>query len=274
MTTVLAFIILLGILIFFHELGHFLLAKANRVGVLKFSLGFGPAILKKRIGETEYRLSIFPLGGYVKMLGEDPDQEDTLPIDPQKSFTNKSLGAKASIVAAGPVSNLVLAIIIYTIIAWIGIPAFAPVVADVQEDSPAYHAGLLSGDTILSIEKNPIKTWDDISLIVQEVGAGKAVEMEIEREGTIFTVLVSPVITKAQNIFGEEIDRALIGITRTDTIITQHFGVIGGISYGFGQSYRIIELTGIAFWKIVNGTIDIKKSLGGPIMIADVSGQT
>ncbi|MDT8274290.1 MAG: site-2 protease family protein, partial [Desulfomonilia bacterium] len=111
MTTLFAFIIALGILIFFHELGHFILAKINGVGVLKFSLGFGPALLKKRIGETEYRLSLVPLGGYVKMLGEDSSnkgQEELSHIDPSRAFSHKALKVRALIVSAGPVFNFLL----------------------------------------------------------------------------------------------------------------------------------------------------------------------
>jgi regulator of sigma E protease len=138
MITILAFIIVLGILIFFHELGHFIMAKASGVGVLKFSLGFGPAILKKRIGETQYQIAAFPLGGFVKMLGEDPDEKDQFThIDPSRSFAHKKLGTRALIVFSGPLFNFLLAVLIYTLIAWTGIPTFLPVMGAVQKGSPA-----------------------------------------------------------------------------------------------------------------------------------------
>ena len=136
MTTLIAFIIVLGILIFIHELGHFLLAKINGVGVLKFSLGFGPALIKKRIGETEYLLSAVPLGGYVKMLGEDPSQEETepTPMEPLRSFARKSLGAGALIVAAGPLFNLLLAIRdLHASLDGPCIPTIPPVVGEVMK---------------------------------------------------------------------------------------------------------------------------------------------
>ncbi|MGC9324282.1 MAG: RIP metalloprotease RseP [Desulfomonilia bacterium] len=277
MITLFAFVIALGILIFFHELGHFIVAKVNGVGVLKFSLGFGPALLKKRIGETEYRLSLVPLGGYVKMLGEDPSKkepEEISHIDPRKAFSRKALKVRAMIVAAGPISNFLLAIVIYMAIAWIGIPFFSPVVGEVQENSPAETAGLLSGDRIVSISDAPVETWEDISILLQQSSPGQQVEMLISRGENTFVIHVTPVTIKDSNLFGEEIERPMIGITRSDEITTKEFGLIGGIGYGFMQTYRIVELTGVAFWKIVTGSLDVRKSLGGPILIAQVSGET
>ena len=273
LTTLVAFTIVLGILIFFHELGHFLLAKANGVGVLKFSLGFGPALIKKRLGETEYRIAAIPLGGYVKMLGEDQgEDEGPSPIAPERSFNAKGLGAKASIVAAGPVFNFLLAIAIYILIAWIGIPSFVAVVGQVQDGSPAQAAGILPGDRICAIAGDKVAVWDDIAVLLQRCPAGKPVEIEIARKGTSLTLPVSPVLTPDKDLFGEEIQRVMIGIIRTDATITHRLGLVQG--YGFRQSLWIVKLTGVGFWKIINGSLDIKKSLGGPIMIADVSGQT
>jgi len=276
MTTLFAFIIVLGILIFIHELGHFLLAKANGVGVLKFSLGFGPALVRRRIGETEYRISAIPLGGYVKMLGEDPSQEgDTFsPIDPSRSFAKKSLGARALIVAAGPVFNLLLAVVIYIVIGWTGIPTIPPVVGQVMENTPAEAAGLMKGDRIVSIQGKPVESWEDISMIILEYAPGENIQFIIERDGTQFSLNASPVMTKDKNIFGEEIERPMIGISRSEEIIMKSLGFFPGIGYGFTQTWNIIELTGIGVWKMIDGTLDLRESLGGPILIAQVSGET
>lgn len=276
MTTIFAFIIVLGILIFIHELGHFILAKINGVGVLKFSLGFGPAIIKKRIGETEYRLSIVPLGGYVKMLGEDASDEESKlsAMDPSRSFAKKSLGARSAIVVAGPIFNFLLAVIIYMLIGWTGIPTIPPIVGSVLKDSPADKSGLKAEDTIVSIKGAPVKTWDEIPLLMEGATPKDRLEIIIERDGTQFTAHVSPIMTKGTNIFGEEVTRAMIGVTRTDKIIQKKLGLIGGFGYGFTQSWLVIKLTGIGVWKMIDGSIDVKKSLGGPILIAQVSGET
>ena len=275
MITILAFIIVLGILIFFHELGHFLMAKASGVGVLKFSLGFGPAIIRKRIGETEYQIAALPLGGYVKMLGEDPDDKDQLThIDPKKSFSLKPLPAKAAIVFAGPFFNFLLAVFIYTAVAWVGVPYLLPVVGGVQKGSPADHAGFLQGDTVKTINRIQVSAWDEVSSTLQASAAGKSVEIEIVRDAKVFVLHVTPVVSKSKNLFGEEISRPMIGISSSDKTGIRRYGPMDGIGYGFSQCYRIIELTGIAFGKMIKGAISVKESLGGPILIAQVSGQT
>lgn len=276
MTTIIAFVIVLGILIFIHELGHFIFAKLNGVGVLKFSLGFGPAIIKKRIGETEYMVSVVPLGGYVKMLGEDPSRKDDgmTPIDPARSFAGKSLKVRAAIVVAGPVFNLLLAILIYMVIAWAGLPMVPPVIGSVLKGSPADASGLKGGDRIVSIQNKPVEAWDDIPAIMENASAKDTYEIIILRDGTQFAVHVKPVMTKGKNIFGEEVARGMIGITRSGEIVRKKLGFIGGIGYGFTQTWEVIRLTGIGVWKMLDGSIDVRKSLGGPILIAQVSGQT
>jgi len=276
MTTLIAFVIVLGILIFIHELGHFLLAKLNGVGVLKFSLGFGPAIIKKKIGETEYRISAVPLGGYVKMLGEDPSEESeqVTAIDPAKSFAKKKLSARSAIVVAGPLFNLLLAIVIYTVIAWLGIPTYTSVIGSVIKESPADKAGLRAQDRIVSIQGNAVAEWDDIPIAMKDAKPDTRIEILIAREGTQYVVHVKPTQTAGTNIFGEPVTRPTIGITRSESIVIKRKGPIDGIAYGFTQSWDVIRLTGIGVWKMLNGTIDVKKSLGGPILIAQISGET
>src|SRR5512144_1187598 len=113
MTTVVTFIIVLGVLIFVHELGHFLVAKRSGVGVLKFSLGFGPKVVGVKRGDTEYLISALPLGGYVKMIGEDPGDESPEAADPERSFSRKSVGTRARIILAGPLANLLFPVLIF-----------------------------------------------------------------------------------------------------------------------------------------------------------------
>jgi regulator of sigma E protease len=275
MITIIAFCIVLGILIFFHELGHFIVAKKKGVGVLKFSLGFGPAILKKRVGETEYILAAIPLGGYVKMLGEDETSEEEIShIDPERSFMKKSISDKAWIVAAGPIANLIFAFLIYCIIAWTGAPMLLPVVGEIQNESPAYNAGIVNGDKILSIDGTPIKVWDDIPKLIQDSGGAKTLTLTIEREKKVFIVHVTPILSKTKNIFGENVDKIIIGVSPSGDMMKDRLGPFSGVGYGMSQTYRVIKLTGLSLWKILDGTVNVKESVGGPIMIAQVSGQT
>ncbi|HOJ14213.1 MAG TPA: RIP metalloprotease RseP [Deltaproteobacteria bacterium] len=275
MITILAFVIVLGILIFIHELGHFLAAKASGVGVLRFSLGFGPAVVRKRIGETEYQVAAFPLGGYVKMLGEDPEDKDRVThIDKRRSFAHKRLWVKAAIVFAGPLFNVLLAVVVYTAIAWTGVPYLLPVIGEVQKGSPADKAGFLPGDLIRSIAGVPVDEWEDVALVLNDTGGSHVVRVEVVREERVFVLNVRPEMQKAKNIFGEEIVRPMIGITASDKTSLKRYGVFGGVSYGVSQCYRIVKLTAVAFSKMVKGTLSVKESLGGPILIAQVSGQT
>ncbi len=162
MLTFSVFLIVLGLLVFIHELGHFLLAKRCGVGVETFSLGFGPRLFGRKRGETDYRISAIPLGGYVKMTGEDPADEDAQQND---SFAKKSVGARMKIVIAGPIMNLLLPFILMPLVYLIGIdqPAFLkapPVIGWVAKDSPAEKAGFQRGDQIVKIGKKEIANWE------------------------------------------------------------------------------------------------------------------
>ena len=165
--SIVSVIVLLGVLIFAHELGHFLMAKRAGVGVLKFSLGFGPRIIGRKIGETEYLLSLIPLGGYVKLLGESPGEE--LPEeDKKRSFLKQTVWKRIVIVAAGPVFNLLLALSIFTLVNMIGLPVLTTEVGSLQPDSAAIESGIKAGDRIIAIDGKAVTKWDEISEIVSK----------------------------------------------------------------------------------------------------------
>lgn len=155
-------VVLLGVLIFAHEFGHFLMAKRAGVGVLKFSLGFGPRIIGRKIGETEYLLSLIPLGGYVKLLGESPGEE--LPEeDKKRSFLKQTVWKRIFIVAAGPVFNLLLALAIFTLVNMIGLPVLTTEIGSLQPDSAAIESGMKTGDRIIAMDGKSVTKWDEIS---------------------------------------------------------------------------------------------------------------
>ena len=149
-----------GVLIFAHELGHFLMAKRSGVGVLKFSLGFGPKVIGKKIGETEYLLSLIPLGGYVKLLGESPE-EGLSEEDEKRSFLKQPVLKRIGIVAAGPLFNILFALLIFTIVNMIGLPVLTSEIGDLQPDSAAQAAGLKAGDTVIDVDGIAVKKWDE-----------------------------------------------------------------------------------------------------------------
>ncbi len=184
--TIFYFAIGLGLLVLIHEWGHFIVARLCGIRVLKFSIGFGPKIIGFKYGETEYRISLIPLGGYVQLFGEDPSDPD-LPPHAQDAFCNKPLPARVATVLAGPVMNLVLACLLMPASLMIGrmIPEFMdkpPVVMGVKENSPANEAGFLKGDRIVKIDAQPVAEWEEVlNWIVMH--PEKKVVFEVEREG-------------------------------------------------------------------------------------------
>jgi regulator of sigma E protease len=193
LTTPLAFLFVLGVLVFVHELGHFLAARRVGVRVLTFSLGFGPKILKFTRGDTEYCLSVVPLGGYVKMAGENPDDPRSGQPD---EFLSKTKWQRFQILIMGPVMNIVLAVVVLAIVLAQGahVAAYreeAPVVGVVVHDSPAERAGLMVGDLILAVGQNPVETWQDLLMRVA-TKANRDIELAVKRGGQTITVSVRP----------------------------------------------------------------------------------
>lgn len=199
MTTLISFIIVLGVLIFIHELGHFAVAKACGVGVEKFSLGFGPKLVGVKYGETEYRISLLPLGGYVKMVGEAPGEEVTSELR-EKSFTYKPVWKRSLIVAAGPTMNLVLAIALLPVIFMIGIQL--PVYLDkpatvgyVVPDEPAHRAGVMAGDTVVAFDGKEVRNWEDL-LMQLAMNPSKNVALAVDRDGQRIETAITPDASK------------------------------------------------------------------------------
>ena len=162
--TIIAVVVVFGGLIFFHELGHFSVARLFNMGVSTFSLGFGPKILKKKVGKTEYALSLLPLGGYVALVGETDEAELPEGFTKEDSFSLRPAWQRLLVVLAGPVANMLLALILCWIMAFTwGEHVLLPSVGAVQQDSPAFKAGLKPGDQIVAIDGKETKTWQDMS---------------------------------------------------------------------------------------------------------------
>ncbi|MGW8272675.1 MAG: RIP metalloprotease RseP [Thermodesulfovibrionales bacterium] len=195
--TIFSAIVMLGILIFVHELGHFIFAKIMSVRVLKFSLGFGPKVIGKKIGDTEYLISAVPLGGYVKMLGEEAGEE-TQEEESAQSFHFQPLWKRATIVIAGPVFNVLLTYLIYVVVLSAQIPvnipnvsSFLPVVDEVAAGSPAASSGLKAGDRIVSIDGKNIDTWFEMVNMVRE-NPGREIGIVVLRGRAEFAARVVP----------------------------------------------------------------------------------
>ena len=217
MVTLVSFVVLIGILIFVHELGHFLVARISGVGVLKFSLGFGPKIFGKKVGETEYVLSWIPLGGYVKLLGES-GTEELPPEDEKRSFYKQPTWKRMLIVFAGPFSNFVLAVVIFAFVFMYGVPNLTPVVGPMSKDSAAREAGMLTGDKIKSIDDKKTNFWDELDPIIKE-SKGRELKIAIERDQSEKILTVKPKLSKVKNWYGGEESTYLIGISPASNIL-------------------------------------------------------
>jgi regulator of sigma E protease len=201
MTTIVSFIVVIGLLILIHELGHFLVARWAGVGVERFSIGFGPVLFRWRGKETEYCLSVIPMGGYVKMMGEENPLEggQTLPYDPAKAFSLKPLWVRFLIVFAGPGMNFVLAAVIFMLVlATAGRPVWPPVIGRVAPDSPAAVAGLVTGYVVTKVDARPVAHWEDLEREIASSN-GRPLRLTVVRGGAPQEMTLTPRLTEVRD---------------------------------------------------------------------------
>ncbi|MTI45966.1 regulator of sigma E protease [Roseibium hamelinense] len=278
------FLFVLTIVVFFHELGHFAVARWCRVKVDAFSVGFGKELFgfTDRQG-TRWKLSAIPLGGYVKFAGDEnaasvPDRDRIAAMSEEEratAFVAKPVWQRAAVVAAGPIANFILAVAIFAaIFGFFGRTVIAPVVETIQAGSAAEKAGLQSGDLILAIDGKPIETFADMQRIVS-VSAEIPLDLEIERGNTVQTITVTPEYRELTDRFGNVQRLGLLGISRSpqdDDLIQQTFGPLEAISEGAKETVYIAERTVDYLWGVISGR-EAADQIGGPIRVAQVSGQ-
>jgi regulator of sigma E protease len=257
--TSLLFIVVLGALIFVHELGHFLFAKRAGVRVERFSLGFGPPLFQRQWGETEYRIAAVPLGGYVKMYGENPEEEVS---DPRGSFLHQSVWKRIPIVAAGPFFNFLFAVLLIAVIHAVGIPIEKSVeIGRVLDGSAAAQAGLRAGDVVLSLDNQPIERLHDLKAQISQA-AGRTLELQVRREDQRLTLPITPVRDEATQEWR-------IGVElRPGEIALQRSNPIEAVERGVAWTWQITKLSILGFGKILSGAIPASESLAGPLGIA------
>jgi len=270
MTSIIAAIIVLGVLIFVHELGHFIFAKLFGVGVEKFSLGFGAKLVGFKKGETEYLISAFPLGGYVKMVGENADGEIS-PEDQARSFAAKPPLQRIIIVAAGPIFNLAFAYFLFIMIFMLGVPAATTKIGEVVKDKPAARAGLMANDVVTAIDGRQVSRWDELAKTIAE-GKGQPLELQVRRGEAVMTVRVTPEAKTGKNLFGETVSTPVIGVVAAGEVVIDRFGPLEAFTKGSAQTWNVIRLTVLSLVKLVERAIPLD-TIGGPIMIAKMAGQ-
>lgn len=261
------FVFVLGLLIFVHELGHFLFAKLVGIRVERFSLGFPPRLFGKKIGDTDYCISAVPFGGYVKMSGMIDESMDKNSIKGEPwEFMSKPVWMRILVIIAGPAFNVLLAVAIFATSAFIAGVAepVGPVVGGVFENMPAKTIGIQQGDVILSIDSKPINTWDDLVAIVH-AAPEKSILIEWERDGQHFSGTVTPILDKVQDI-------GLIGI-EPKTVLVQP-GIFKAIGMGFTSGWNLTKMVGRSFVLLFTGQVSAREGLAGPLRIAQMAGDS
>ncbi len=254
--TLLATIIIFGLLIFVHEFGHFIMAKQAGIYVEEFSLGMGPKVFGGKRGETLYSLRAFPIGGFVRMAGMEPDQE----VPEGKGFNEKSVLARMSVIFAGPLMNFLLAVVLFVVVFMIiGIPSSENVVGNVVPNRPAAKAGLMAGDRITAVNGQEVNAWMDLVRIIHGK-AGEKITLTVLRNGKELKFTVVPQLDPKYEV-------GLIGIEQT----WRRYGLFQAVWLGLQQSYEATKFILVGFIKTFSGQTEVE--ISGPVGIFGMVGQ-
>jgi regulator of sigma E protease len=270
--TLLSFAVALGVLVFVHELGHFAVAKRLGVKVLRFSIGFGPVVFARKTGETEYALSAIPMGGYVKMLGEEDADEAEALAEPERAFSTQPVARRGAIVFAGPAMNFVFAFVVYaSLFTLVGVemPSNKPIVGGVTAGMPAAQAGLQANDKILAIDGQPTATWEELSKTVV-ASNGAPLTLTVERDGQQTPIVITPALQDSRTLFGEPAGKVYrIGIEASHE--WSRVGPLQAISVAAEQTWTASVMVVKGLVLMVQGRVPLRE-LGGPIAIARAAG--
>lgn len=268
---VLKVVLVFGLIVFVHELGHFLAAKWVGVGVERFSFGFGPKVFGKRIGETEYMVSAIPLGGYVKMVGEEVGEEVGI-ADIKRSFAHQRLPGRFLIVLAGPFANFLTAFVLFSITFFafgVNVPVDEPRVGGVMPGLPAQRAGLENGDEILQVDGVPVRTWEELAQRIRQSG-GRAIPLTVKKsDGRVIDVTLTPEL-RSDPATGTGQASYVIGIERV--FRWQAVSLARAVQLAAEQTWLWTLLIIKSVVMLLSGAVSTSE-LGGPILIAQVAGQ-
>jgi regulator of sigma E protease len=268
-TSILAVVLVLGGLIFFHELGHFIVARSFGMGVSVFSLGFGTRLFGITRGKTDYRVCAFPLGGYVQLVGETPDAELPEGFTPEESFSRRPPWQRMLVVLAGPAFNFLLAWFIFWGLAYSqGMQEMLPVIGQVTNASAAEEAGIVPGDRIIEIDGQPIEIWDDLVMRI-EANEGGAMHVTVVRGREIITMDVTPKLQEKRNLFGEIKVVPMFGIAPTGEFSSRELGFLEAAVQGARQIREVSGLMIQGIVKLVERVIPWT-DMGGVILITEM----
>ena len=253
---------LLGFLVMVHEWGHMIVARYSGVRILKFSVGFGPRLFSWTRGHTEYALSLIPLGGYVKMAGEQQAERAQQPWE----FLSKSIGTRAKVIFAGPCVNYLVGFLALWVVFVMGYPELLPVVGQTSEDMPARAVGLQEGDRIRAIDGVAVGTWDEMSENISKA-ADRPLILLVDREGTSRRVAVTPTAKEITDPLGHRRTVGLIGIQPKGEFTSVRFGPIAAVGRTIAQQWEWVMQTFQALGSMLTGRLSMRDSMAGPIGI-------
>ncbi len=260
------FLIVLSFLVFFHELGHFLAARYFGVKVHVFSIGFGKQIYSKMYKGTQWQIALIPLGGYVKMKGQD-DTKPNLVEEGNDSYNTKKPWQRIIILFAGPFANFLIAAVLYFFIGMGGANYLSPTIGEVKVDSPAFKAGLQENDLIVKINDTQIKTWNDIGQYI--VSSQGTLKFFIQRDGKLIAKTINPYVSDAQNIFKENIKKRMVGILPAPKVITIYYSPFEALGYAWDKTVESSKMIFQGVQKLIQGVIP-SSEIGGIISIGKV----
>jgi len=256
-------LIVFGFLILVHEFGHFIMAKRAGVRVEQFSLGFGPRLLSWKGSDTEYSICAIPLGGYVKLAGDNPEEFKGNSYE----YLSKPVGQRAKIIFFGPLLNYVMAFLCFWFVFFAGYPNLTCSVGELVEDFGAQEAGVKIGDKILAVDDKQVEVWQDLQKIIHSKAEGQVVKLSVLREGEEFKIPVRVKQETVDTIFGEKKSIGLIGIRPSDEIISIRYGPVKSFLMGAKSLFELTWLTLKSLAWIISGRISFRQSIAGPVEI-------
>ncbi len=262
MPSLLIFLGVLSLLVVVHEWGHFIVARMVGIRVEKFSIGFGPVLFGKKVGETEYVFSLLPLGGFVKLAGESADDATGASYE----FNSKSLLQKFAVVFAGPLMNAILAFLLFWIIFMVGQPTMTTKVGKIVQGSAAEAAGLAEGDRISSVDGQKVELWEELLLKLQTDPA-PTMTLTVMRGGQAREVAVTPKIQEVRDIFGKTRRSAVLGVYPSSEMIHVKSGIFQAAYLAIERLWIMTATIFISLGMMITGALPFKESMTGPIGI-------
>jgi len=261
--SLLSFIIVLSILVLVHEFGHFITAKRMGVKIERFSFGFGPVLFALKKKDTEYCLSLIPVGGYVKMAGDNPGE--SLSGQPWE-YLSQSIKKRLAIVLAGPVLNYVLAFFVFWLVFATGYPTMTTKVGDLVKDYPAEIADIRKGDRILKIDEQQVATWEELTEIIHKTKKD-SLDLMLKRDDKVMILTLRPRKEKITNLLGQKEEIALVGIKPSDEVTKVKYAFLKSGGLAAKKLWSLTRLTLMALLRIVSGRMALKESVSGPLGI-------